>query len=113
MLLIVDILTYEGPRLDFGTKEARITSCTGLEFAISVYTKQYHTSERPVYATKAYRDSSVFSWRRSPRVLSELPFERDYLFDGCHDAMIFYSHFFDANFCFVRAENDMTRFFPE
>ena len=65
---------------------------------ISTHTKLYHAAQRAVYAA----EHTVILPRSITRVLARvqaaLPNDRDYVFEGHHRQVAFYSHLVDANF---------------
>ncbi|KAJ5494864.1 hypothetical protein N7463_010951 [Penicillium fimorum] len=106
LLIGMDVMGYEGFRLDFNAKTVKIASCMGLEIPISIHAKPHHAAQRAVYAAEYVVIPPRSVVRVPARVQAALPDDRDYVFEGRHRQAAFYSHLVDANFAWVQAVND-------
>ncbi|KAJ5962734.1 hypothetical protein N7501_007675 [Penicillium viridicatum] len=53
LLIGMDIMGYEGFRLDFDSKTIKIPSCMGIEIPIAIHAKPHHAAQRAVYAAES------------------------------------------------------------
>ena len=105
LLIGVDVLDAEGFRIDFEQKKTRIASCMGMTFSLDAHTRAYH---HPTRIAQAHSTTVIPGHsRRTIRFSSRrLPSDRDYIFEGDHPTLSFYTCWVDANTSYIQAVND-------